>query len=1121
MAINMPQTVKTQTNVTSAQNTASDSKAQTPVTFSTANNAKQNTNAQEKTAPVAQSQSTETAKNEATAQPQTAAKPVTQGSAKTVTPSATQNENVQKPVVEKQTVAQPQVEKATPATKASVNNNSTVTPKAQVEQNVQKPIVENNSAKTSDNIVTPKATEQNVEVKPSANNNVKTSTPSVAKESFNTTASEVAPAEKSMEADVKSSVEATANTQANAVKGVASVNASATNKDDSDKDSDKKKSSVGPFLMLASDGLSTNGKAEDQSGTLYGTGNEVKLPGKWDEGSVIETEHMWSNVNGKTADAWCLQPLANGPLEITKSKQTKIDYADVTDQVKGNNELLGVLYYGYQGPKSIVGKSDNDYLMTHIAASVAAWDTNYDGIRDYESNKSKTKYPLSQATIDKWRKLPEVAKLLNAAKGFNQGTLDKDGYTFTAYNGHGVGANGKALPDSQDIFMVSWAKKPAPKPTQAKPTSHNSSKPQSKPTQPAKTQPTQKTSASQSQQKTQPVTQKTQPVTQPISIGTTLVGTNNTHEIAISTNATATDKVDYKNLQVGKKYTMKGTLMDKKTGKPVMSNGKPVTAETSFTPTSANGSVNVVFHFDDTKVAGDSLVAYEDLYDENNKKVASHDDINDKSETDTVEKPSIGTTLVGTNGHELELGKSVIATDTVAYTDLIPGKKYTMTGTLMDKKTGKPVMNNGKPVTASTTFTPEKANGSVNVVFHLDDTNYAGDSLVAYEDLTDENGTKIVSHDDINDQAETDTVEKPEIGTTLLGSNGTHVLPFGSNVTATDTVEYKDLIPGKKYTMKGTLMDKNTGKVVMENGKPVTAETTFTPTTANGTVKLTFTLNDEALAGDALVAYEDLYDQNGNEIVAHDDINDQAETDTVEVPTPSMGTTLVGSNGTHVLQIGEDTTAVDTVAYHNLIPGKQYKLVGTLMDKATGKPVMNNGKPVTATTYFTPTTPDGVATVTFHFNDKGYEGHALVAYEDLYDAKTGKLLLKHDDINDMNETATVKKPKKHTPMIQFQTQSQNVYVSSPASTPVVEKQASPAPVIESPAAPVVEKVASPAPAVQASPAPAQGKGVAQGQGLPETADTSAMGSEYLAAAAALAGAVMMFKGRRDENEEEA
>ena len=1056
MAINMPQTVKAQANVASAQKTANNETAQKPVTFNTASNT--TNNVQEKTAPAVQPQTTETVNNEAAVKPQqpVASQSVAQGSAKTIsTPSANeQNASVEKSVVEKQTAAQPEV-----AAQAKANvQPASASVKPQIVQDVQKEA----EPKANNSIVAPKAAQENIKV----NQSIKENAPVQAKESFNTTASDVAPAEQSVEANVKGVVSADTNIQANAVKGVAGVNAS-TNNDDSQSDKDDKKSSKEVVLPISFAANNDDGAGETINGTLHGTGHEVYLPGD----KSFFTEHMWADISGKTADTFCLQPEAYGPLEIDKSTTAAVKAADATNSLKGNNEVLGVLYYGHQGPKCIVGNSDQDYLYTHVAVCVAAWDTNFCNMKGWQSNPKNPGH-ITQAQIDTWRKIPEVAKLLNAAKGFNQGTLDKDGYTFQGWTMHGVNKAGQMLPNSQDLVMVSWQKKPTP------------------------TQP-----------KTQP---KTQPITQPISIGTTLVGSNG-HEIAISSNATATDTVNYKNLQVGKKYTMKGTLMDKKTGKPVMQNGQPVTASTTFTPSSANGSVNVVFHFNDTSVAGDSLVAYEDLYDQNNNKVASHDDINDTSETDTVEKPSIGTTLVGTNGHELQISKSAVATDTVNYTDLIPGQKYTMTGTLMDKKTGKPVMNNGKPVTASTTFTPQKANGSVNVVFHLDDTNYAGDSLVAYEDLTDSNGTKIASHDNINDTAETDTVEKPEIGTTLVGSNGTHLLPFSDNVSATDTVAYKDLIPGKKYTMKGTLMDKNTGKVVMENGKPVTAETTFTPSSANGTVKLTFTLNDEALAGDSLVAYEDLYDENGNEIVAHDNINDQAETDTVQVPTPSMGTTLVGSNGTHELQIGDETTAVDTVAYHNLIPGKQYKLVGTLMDKATGKPVMNNGKPVTATTIFTPTTPDGVATVTFHFNDKGYEGHALVAYEDLYDAKTGKLLLKHDDINDMNETDTVKKPKKHTPMIQYQTQSQNVYVSSPS--PVVEQAASP--VIESPAAPVVEQVASPAPAVQAaSPAPA--KGVAQGQGLPETADTSSLTGEALAAAAALAGAVMMIKSHEDD-----
>lgn len=929
----MPQTVKAQTNVASAQKTANNETAQKPVTFNTASNT--TNNVQEKTAPAVQPQTTETVNNEAAVKPQqpVASQSVAQGSAKTIsTPSASeQNASVEKPVVEKQTVAQPEV---AAQTKANAQPAS-ASVKPQIVQNVQKEA----EPKANNNIVAPKAAQENVKV----NQSVKEDAPVQAKESFNTTASDVASAEQSVETSVKGVASADTNIQANAVKGVAGVNASTAKNDDSDKDSNdsgsvreqdykdaingsnnlsnEQKSALSsliengrissndakslPMNMVIKDGqgheslairtpngdmalmpleladTSTTVGQETIPGTLYGNGNELKCP----QDSLVMTQQMWMTIAGKTFDCFCLQPLANGPLELAHSKQVPVKMADVTNEIKGNNELLGVMYYGYGSPKSIVGHSDLDNLYTHLAACVAAWDTDAFGIKDFESNKAKAGSGwINQAAIDKWRQYPEVAKLLNAAKGFNEQQMDKDGYTFTAYNGHGIGKNGQFIMGSQDIFGVSWVKKPTP--TQAKPTQHVSQGTQKKPTQPAKTQPTQtqkKTQPTQKvTQKTQPVTQKTQPqtqkptqpVTQPISIGTTLVGSNG-HEIAISSNATATDTVNYKNLQVGKKYTMKGTLMDKKTGKPVMQNGQPVTASTTFTPSSANGSVNVVFHFNDTSVAGDSLVAYEDLYDQNNNKVASHDDINDTSETDTVEKPSIGTTLVGTNGHELQISKSAIATDTVNYTDLIPGQKYTMTGTLMDKATGKPVMNNGKPVTA---FTPQKANGSVNVVFHLDDTNYAGDSLVAYEDLTDSNGTKIASHDNINDTAETDTVEKPEIGTTLVGSNGTHILPFSNNVSATDTVAYKDLIPGKKYTMKGTLMDKNTGKVVMENGKPVTAETTFTPTSVNGSVKLTFTLNDEALAGDSLVAYEDLYDENGNEIVAHDNINDQAET---------------------------------------------------------------------------------------------------------------------------------------------------------------------------------------------------------------------------------------------------
>lgn len=62
---------------------------------------------------------------------------------------------------------------------------------------------------------------------------------------------------------------------------------------------------------------------------------------------------------------------------------------------------------------------------------------------------------------------------------------------------------------------------------------------------------------------------------------------------------------------------------------------------------------------------------------------------------------------------------------------------------------------------------------------------------------------------------------------------------------------YKDLIPGKEYTVKGTLMVKSTGEPLLgEDGKPVTAETTFTPDHDHGTVDVTFEFDGSSLKGD-------------------------------------------------------------------------------------------------------------------------------------------------------------------------------------------------------------------------------------------------------------------------------
>ena len=103
-------------------------------------------------------------------------------------------------------------------------------------------------------------------------------------------------------------------------------------------------------------------------------------------------------------------------------------------------------------------------------------------------------------------------------------------------------------------------------------------------------------------------------------------------------------------------------------------------------------------------------------------------------------------------------------------------------------------------------------------------------------------------------------------------------------------------------------------------------------------------------------------------------------------------------------------TLTDTVSYSHLIPGKEYVLVGTLMDKSTGKAFIENGNAVTAETVFTPETPNGTVTVSFAFDSRLIkENTSLVVFETLY--KDGKELAVHADINDNGQTVKVKVPE--------------------------------------------------------------------------------------------------------------
>lgn len=233
---------------------------------------------------------------------------------------------------------------------------------------------------------------------------------------------------------------------------------------------------------------------------------------------------------------------------------------------------------------------------------------------------------------------------------------------------------------------------------------------------------------------------------------------------------TLEDVVEYKHLVPDKEYTVKGALMDKATGEPLLIDEKEIRSETTFTPDEPSGSVTVEFTFDTRYIKEETnIVVFESLYSED-KELAVHADIEDEGQTVTVKIPEIGTKASIDGKKEFTTNGDITIDDVVSYKHLTAGKEYTIKGVLMDKSTGKQFLVDGKEVCSEVTFTPETADGEVTVSFTFDGSVITKETeIVAFETLCRE-GTEIAVHADIEDENQTVTIhpqpepEKPQTG---------------------------------------------------------------------------------------------------------------------------------------------------------------------------------------------------------------------------------------------------------------------------------------------------------------------------------------------------------------------
>lgn len=465
-------------------------------------------------------------------------------------------------------------------------------------------------------------------------------------------------------------------------------------------------------------------------------------------------------------------------------------------------------------------------------------------------------------------------------------------------------------------------------------------------------------------------------VTKP-EVGTTATdGFDGDKNVVADTDATVTDTVHYKNLTPGKTYKVTGTLYQKVTDKDgkvtkkkLTVDGKDVTAETEFTAETSDGDATVTFKFDASGIKDKTpLVAFESLS-YKDKELCAHADIEDEDQTVTVNQPSVGTTATD----KLDGDKTVIAdaessvTDEVAYDHVLTGKSYTMAGILMDAKTGLPVL------------TGEGAK------------KFTEDDLVKFTTgLLDVLGFKSDSDEDGIDWSAVKSLPTASIDL--------------SKVTAY-AEENKELLSCLVYQ---------------------TAE--FTPEKESGSIDMDYAFNSndviDRLSGETknLVVFEVMFkgsienasDETPVSIVASECDKDN-EGQTVKLIPSSIGTTATDkSDGDHELMAGKDAVITDEVKYEGLIPGKEYTLHATLMDKKTGEPLKVADKGVTAELKFTPNSESGTVSIDLgEFDATSLDGHTLVVFEELtkqsdIDGKTTDVTVaEHKDINDEGQSVTV------------------------------------------------------------------------------------------------------------------
>ena len=251
------------------------------------------------------------------------------------------------------------------------------------------------------------------------------------------------------------------------------------------------------------------------------------------------------------------------------------------------------------------------------------------------------------------------------------------------------------------------------------------------------------------------------------------------HYIEIGKEVQLKDTIEYC-VKPNTNFTIKGILMDKSTGEPLLVNGKTVESSVDLKSADECGTTEMYFNFDASELGGKDIVVFETLYYKDDI-ITQHDDIEDVGQTITMVKLHTYATNNNDGGKVLPYDSYVEVKDVVTYC-LKPGQEYTLKGVLMNKNTNDKLLINNEPVESEVTFTPEEACGKTEMIFKFNTTGLNGAELVVFESLYYDDEL-VIEHNDINDADQTVSVEIPTPNTGLFTSD--HVGWIESDNSAT------------------------------------------------------------------------------------------------------------------------------------------------------------------------------------------------------------------------------------------------------------------------------------------------------------------------------------------------